>query len=249
MNMKEELSILITGATGYLGSHITKRALERGHRIIAVIRSKSSFNKLDPEVKEIFKKFSEKLCFVENNLERIESLDDLVKRSYECFRRIDVLINSAAIWDDTDPYKLSYDKWIRILTVNLIVPYILSLKISDHMSSRGVIINLSCLTSTRGHRVYGVLKPSPAYIASKTALNAVTRYLADLLASKGIIVIGIVPSWVEKPEISRYREYISRNIPLRRAADPQEVADLIILLAEERIQYLSGSIIEIPGAL
>jgi len=240
---------LVTGASGHLGSYIIRRALEKGHRVVAVARNKSSLNKVSAENKKIFEKYSEKLCILENDLERIDLLNELVKRSLECYGSIDTLINSAAAWDNTDPFKLSYDKWIKILTINLIVPYTLSLEVSRYMSEKDVIINISCLSSTRGHKVYGILRPSPAYVASKTALNTITKYLADLLAPKGIIVIGVAPSWIEKPEIHKYRDYITRNVPLKRAAEPLEVADLIISLAEERIQYLSGSIIEIPGAL
>ena len=239
----------MTGASGYLGSYVVRRALERGHRVVAVVREKSSLNKISSENKKIFERYSERLCILESDLEKIDLLSELARKSLECYGSIDTLINSAAVWDDTDPFKLSYDRWIKILTINLVVPYILSLEVSRHMNEKGVIINISCISSTRGHRVYGSLRPSPAYVASKTALNAITRYLADLLASKGIIVIGVAPSWIEKPEIQRYRDYITRSVPLRRAAEPFEVADLIMSLAEERIQYLSGSIIEIPGAL
>ena len=238
---------MVTGATGFLGRYITKRALERGHRVIGVIREKFSLNKIQGFMREFLDRNRDRICFVESDLEKIELLDDLVEKAYSCFGDINVLINSAAVWDDTEPFQLSYDKWIKILSINLVVPYMLAIKVSRYMREGDMIINISCLTSTKGHRAYGVLRPSPAYVASKTALNSVTKYLADLLAPKGIIVIGVAPSWIKKPEISRFENYIRKNVPLGRAADPDEIADIILSLAENKKHYLSGSIIELSG--
>ncbi|MEZ0290398.1 MAG: SDR family oxidoreductase [Sulfolobales archaeon] len=246
--MLSSLRIVLTGATGYLGSHLLIEGLRRGHRVVAIIRSKRSLDKLSLDQKKILDEYRERVCYVEHDLIRDRDLKRLTDRIFECLGGVDALINSAALWDDTDPFKISYERWIEILTLNLVAPYQLAVEMSNLMKS-GVIINISCLSSLRGHRVYEPLKPSPAYVASKTALNVVTRYLADLLADKNIIVIGVAPSWIEKPEIERFREYLIKRLPLRRAARPEEVSSFIYRLIEEKNHYLSGSIIEIPGAL
>ncbi|MCI4456761.1 MAG: SDR family NAD(P)-dependent oxidoreductase [Desulfurococcaceae archaeon] len=249
MSEADKSVIVLTGASGYLGSHLMRKAFEREYKVVAIIRDKSSLEKINKEIKGSLERKRDSICIIEQDLMRINDFEDLAKRSYECFRRIDILINSAAIWDDTDPLKLDLDKWLSILKINLVVPYMLSISISKYMRNEGKIVNISCLSSTRGHKIYRVLKPSPPYVISKIGLNYVTKILAEILADKRIIVIGIAPSWVEKPELKRYEDYIKRETPLREAANPDVLSDLIYDLVEKSNIYMSGSIIEIPEAI
>ncbi|MEM4965542.1 MAG: SDR family oxidoreductase [Sulfolobales archaeon] len=242
------LRVLLTGATGFLGSHLLLEGIRRGHKIIAVVRSFKSLDKLDPEKRRSIEDLKDRVCYVEQDLIRDKNVSRLIENAYNCFKGIDAVINSAAMWDDTNPRIITYERWIEVLTLNLIIPYQIAIEASKYMRD-GVIVNISCLSSLRGHKIYDPLKPSPAYIASKTALNAVTRYLAEILAEKDIIVVGVAPSWIEKPEIERYRRELERKLPLKRAAKPEEVSKVVYYLIEEKNPYLSGAIIEIPGAL
>jgi len=163
---------------------------------------------------------------------------------------VDVMINSSGVWDDTDPWIMTLDRWLEVFTINTISPYTLSLEVSKYMRGGGTIINMGCLTATRGHRAYKGLRPSPAYLASKAALTYLTRHLAELLAPMGIRVITIAPSWVKKQDLSRELvKAIEETVPLRRPAEPSEIVEVIRAILSTRTPYITGAVIEVSGGL
>ncbi|MEM4971513.1 MAG: SDR family oxidoreductase [Sulfolobales archaeon] len=241
------LRIILIGSTGTIGRRIARALIEDGHQLALIGRSASRLQEI---VREIGSNKNGIKCIYTADLKDIEASKAAIAKSTSCLGGLDVLINSAGIWDDTDPWDIKPEKWLEVFTVNTIAPYILSLEASKYMEKGGTIINMGCLTATRGHRIYSGLRPSPAYLSSKVAITYLTKQLAELLAPMGVRVITIAPSWVNRPGIGeRLVKAIESTVPLKRPADPDEIVEVIKAIINIKTPYITGAVIEVSGGL
>lgn len=241
------LRITVAGPTGILGRSIVKELARDGHRVAVIGRSPSKLRELARELEKLGLSIT---CTSTADLRELDRSRIAIAEISSCLGGMDVLINSAGAWDDSDPYSLTVNRWVEVYIINTVAPYMLSLEASRYMDRGGTIINIGCLSALRDHRIYSPLKPSPAYLASKVSITYLTKQLAELLAPKGIRVVTILPSWIDKPALSdELRSAIRSRVPLGRAADPGEVVEVIRSIIYMRTNYITGSIIEISGGL
>jgi 3-oxoacyl-[acyl-carrier protein] reductase len=166
------------------------------------------------------------------------------------FGRIDVLVNNAGsivklmrIEDCTD------ELWDEVLNVNLKSVFLCSQAVIPHMKEQkwGRIINVSSLAAQIGGR-----GGSLPYAAAKAAVNTFTKGLANELGPHKITVNAVAPGIVLTPfhdqfsRPDRLQEVINAT-PLQRAAQPEEVAELIAFLATEEAGYITGEVFGIDG--
>ena len=161
--------------------------------------------------------------------------------------RLDVLVNNAGIsWPvpHAELDGLTADDWRRLLDVNLIAPWLLcTAALPALRESGGCIVNV---TSHAGVRPKG---RSVAYAASKAALNHVTKLLAAALGpdvrvnavAPGLVDTPLTASWTEAQDLWKTAS------PMRRAAQPSDVADLISAVVHNT--YLTGEVIMLDGGL
>ncbi|MEV0801983.1 SDR family oxidoreductase [Kribbella sp. NPDC050281] len=161
-------------------------------------------------------------------------------------RRLDVLVNNAGIsWPvpHAELEGLSAADWRRLLDVNLIAPWLLcTAALPALRESGGCVVNV---TSHAGVRPKG---SSIAYAASKAALNHVTKLLAAALGpvrvnavAPGLVDTPLTASWTEAQELWK------TSSPMRRAAQPSDVADLISSLVHN--SYITGEVVLLDGGL
>ncbi|RLG85729.1 MAG: hypothetical protein DRO18_05370 [Thermoprotei archaeon] len=240
--------VLITGASGFLGSYIAIELGLRGHNLIL------HFNRNELRIKEVMREVLSRhkvdIVTVKADLSSYEGIYTLIRRvkNYE----LKALINSAAIYSEKPFNEVTHEDWERILRVNLVAPFILSKELGQLMSEEGgVIINISCLTGIYGFNVYRCLRPSIPYIVSKVSLNILTKYLAQVLGPK-VRVVGIAPGWIERLEVRTNKvlsKCIEETVILGRAAKVDEVTKLIADIVEGGLSYVNGSVIEVSGGL
>jgi NAD(P)-dependent dehydrogenase (short-subunit alcohol dehydrogenase family) len=161
--------------------------------------------------------------------------------------RLDVLVNNAGIsWPvpHDDLGGLTADDWRRVLDVNLIAPWLLcTAALPALRSAGGCIVNV---TSHAGVRPKG---SSVAYAASKAALNHVTKLLAAALGPS-VRVNAVAPGLVDTPLTESWtaaQDLWKTSSPMRRAAQPEDVADLISAVVHNG--YLTGEVILFDGGL
>jgi 3-oxoacyl-[acyl-carrier protein] reductase len=179
-------------------------------------------------------------------------VERLMEQVIEHFGHLHLLVNNAGVFIDHDPNCVDLatwrEAWRRTLAVNLLAAADLAFHALPHFpEAGGRIINVSSRGAYRGE------PQSPAYGASKAALNSLTQSLAAALGQRGIVVCGVAPGWVETDMAAAHLagaggDEIRAQSPLRRVALPSEVANVIAFLAGEDTDYLSGAIIDVNGA-
>ncbi len=166
---------------------------------------------------------------------------------------IDILVNNAGIFRghriadvESDVWE---EAWADTLAANLVGPAVACHAAAQHMIRQGSgrIINVSSRGAFRGE------PEAPAYGASKAGLNAMSQSLAVALAPHGILVGVVAPGFVETDMAASSLkgdrgEAIRRQSPLGRVARPEEIANTVLFLASEDVEFATGSIIDVNGA-
>ena len=159
------------------------------------------------------------------------------------------VVNSAGIAADRHVFDTPIDLFRRILDINVVGTFIVARAAARHMQKRGrgAIVNLASVTGLRGS------KGRSAYGASKGAVVVLTQVMANDLARYGIRVNAVAPGPVDTPLVEAMhtpedRETWTRFIPMRRYGRPEEIAETIcFLLDEKRASYITGEIIAVDG--
>ena len=176
----------------------------------------------------------------------------VVARTIELYGAIDVLINNAGIYADSSLVGGDLDEYRRVIEVNQIGVYLGMREVAPVMIERGggSIINTSSIGGMRGGG------GSFAYTASKWAVRGMTKSAAVRLGLHGIRVNSIHPGLINTPMLADTRmadpaniEQLLGQIPLRRMAEPSEVARLALFLASDESSYSTGSEFLIDGGL
>lgn len=166
----------------------------------------------------------------------------LVERVVERFGRLDVLVNNASEFEPMSLDDFRVADWDRTLRVNLTAPVVLAHAARAELrSNHGRIVNLCDALTARppGSHL--------AYIASKGALDTLTRALARALAPE-VNVVGVAPGVADWPPhySAQLRQRITERIPLRRAGTPEDIAAAVVYLATAG-DYITGTVLAVDG--
>jgi NAD(P)-dependent dehydrogenase (short-subunit alcohol dehydrogenase family) len=177
----------------------------------------------------------------------------MVERVVQTYGRLDVLVNNAAMYEETPLATTELDHWLdvwqRTLATNLTGAATVAYCAARQMIAQGGgrIINVSSRGAYRGE------PDAPAYGASKAGLNSLTQSLAKALGDSNISVAAVAPGWVETDMAAETlagpnAADVLKQSPLGRVAKPEEVAYTICFLASEGAAFLTGAIVDVNGA-
>jgi NAD(P)-dependent dehydrogenase (short-subunit alcohol dehydrogenase family) len=176
-----------------------------------------------------------------------EFCNDAVKRTVERFGRLDILVNNAAQqFPKHDATQISEEQLERTFRTNVFGYMFLAQAAVEHLGDHGCIINTGSITGSRGSaRLVD-------YSATKGAIQALTYSLAQQLIEKGIRVNGVAPGPVWTPLIpatfsKEEVEKFGADTPMKRPAQPAEVAPAYVFLASEDASYINGQFIHVNG--
>jgi 3-oxoacyl-[acyl-carrier protein] reductase len=172
----------------------------------------------------------------------------LVREVLAAWRRLDVLVVSAGIWEEDKAGAGSLEVWDRAIAVNLRGAFLVTDAAIPHLERTGGSIVF--ISSTAGQR--GEARHS-AYAATKGALISYTKSLAVELGSRGVRVNCVAPGWVET-DMTRdaladgaARREIERSIPLGRVAQPDDVAGSVLFLVSDFARHVQGEVLNVNG--
>jgi len=186
-----------------------------------------------------------------------EEVDKIFRQVIMEFGRLDILVNNAELFSLRPFEKISEKEWDRILDVNLKGTFLSSQAAFRVMKRQGggKIINVSSYSSRSGGMISpGLYIPHAHYVASKAAIESLTRSMAFEGAPHGIQVNAVSPGPIEKDLMMqslspKKRKGLIPVIPLARLGRPEEIAHAVVFLASERASYITAKILDVNGGI
>ena len=235
--------VLITGASKGIGAKTAIEFAKTGYDIIInYLNDDIGALKVEQEVLKYDVKCMKIKCDVSDE----QQVKDMFLQIGNVYSNIDCVVNNAGIANDTLPFEKNIEDFKRVLSVNLIGPYLVSKYAKDYID-KGSVVNISSTNALDTYYDYSL-----DYDASKAALISLTHNLASILAPN-IRVNAICPGWVNtdmnKELDEDYIKEESDKIMLKRFAEPEEIAKVIIFLASDNASYINNSIIRVDGGM
>jgi len=173
----------------------------------------------------------------------------LIDSAVEHFKRLDILVCNAGIWEGAPLEEMSEDLWDRTMDINLKGTWTVCRAVVSQMKQQraGKIVILTSTAGQRGEANYS------NYAASKGAQIAFTKSLAEELGEWGINVNAVAPGWVstemtqEALGHAKQREAIARTIPLGKIAEPEDIAAPVVFLCSDWSKHITGEILNVNG--
>ena len=230
---------LVTGAAKRVGRSIALAFAERGAELVVHYRTAE---REAQEVLAIAKTLGGKPVAVQADLSVSADLGAMVESAMRAFGRIDILVNSAAIFYRTPFTTLTEADWDRFLTVNLKAPFLLCRHVGEIMGHQGhgKIINVADIAGTKAWADF------IPYSVSKAGLLSLTAALAKALAP-AVQVNAIAPGTILLPEGSAPEERARavERVPLRRLGSPEDIARAAVYLVES--DFVTGEVLTVDG--
>jgi 3-oxoacyl-[acyl-carrier protein] reductase len=235
-------NVLITGATGGIGSSIVDIFHRNNFNIIA-----SGTNK--DKLKTLKENYSERLMTINCNLSDEDQINQMASEALSHYDSIDILINNAGITKDNIFLRMQKDQWNDVLNVNLNSNFLLTKLVIKGMIKKrwGRIINISSVVAKMGNA------GQANYVASKSAIEGFSRTLAQEVASRNITVNCVAPGFIDTDILSSIDTQkladMTKNIPVGRIGVPEDVSNAVFFLSLEESSYITGQVIHVNGGL
>ncbi|MES2703311.1 MAG: acetoacetyl-CoA reductase [Bacteroidota bacterium] len=235
--------VLVTGATGGLGTAMCKKLYDDGYRVVANYRNEA-------KAREWQKKLADEgyeIGIYHADVADYNSCGTMVDEIIKDAGHIDVLVNNAGITKDGAFRKMSYDNWKAVMSTNLDSVFNCTRHVINPMIDKGFgrIINISSVNGQRGQ--FGQAN----YSAAKAGMHGFTKTLAMEVASKGVTVNTISPGYIGTDMVMAVKEEVRNQIisqiPVGRLGGTDEVAYLVSFLASDKASYITGANLSING--
>ena len=236
---------LVTGGAGGIGIEICKSLLDAGSKvIIADINNKKS-KKLLTKIKN---KNIEYYKLDSTSEKNIKSLSRFILKKY---KRLDVLVNCIGICFNKEAEKVKKKEWDKVINININSMFYVCKEFGKIFikQKKGTIVNIG----SNSGLIVDKPQPQASYNASKAAVHQLTKSLACEWSKYNIRVNAIAPGYVatEMTLLGRKKphwfKYWIEMTPMKRLAEPSEIASVALFLASESSSYCTGSIISVDG--
>ena len=244
--MLEGKVALVTGASRGIGREIALTLAEYGADVIV------NYNDLEEkaaQVKAEIEKLGRRAKMVQCSVADYEASGKMISDMLAVFGHIDILVNNAGITKDNLMIKMSEDDFDAVIDTNLKGTF----NTIKHMyraflkQRAGRIINLSSVSGVLGNA------GQANYAASKAGVIGLTKSMAKELASRNITVNAVAPGYIDTDMTQAMsdsaKEAIIAQIPLKRAGQTKDIAEMVAFLASDKASYITGQIISVDGGM
>jgi meso-butanediol dehydrogenase/(S,S)-butanediol dehydrogenase/diacetyl reductase len=240
MDFSGKLAI-VTGAANGIGAATAKLLLERGARVFAVDMDREGLDVLKAQLGNDFVPYSADLS---DNAQA----GSMVTAGIEALGGLDILVNNAGIGYLARATELDFKDWRKVMSIDLDAVFLASrAALPTLIQRRG---NIVCTASVSG--VAGDYRFT-AYNAAKSGLLGLVRNLAIDYAAEGVRVNAVSPGFTITATTLTMPAQTQANfaaaVPMGRAAQAQEIAEVIAFLASERASYVTGQNIVVDGGI
>ena len=248
MNRLEGKVAVVTGGNAGIGEAVAKCFAEEGASVVVTGRRQQELDR----VVSVIRYGKGKALAVAGSVTDEAHAQEVARRTLDSFGRIDILVNNAGIGDfGKRLHEVDDAAWTGVLDVNVTGVFRMTRAVVPQMlkQGRGAIVNISSIASLVG------LPTSPAYAASKGALDALTRALAIDYAKDGIRCNAVNPGLINTPMAAPLMADPERLQPImaqyaiRRPGTPEEVAHLVLYLASDEAAWVTGATFPIDGGM
>lgn len=239
--------VLVTGGTSGIGQETARQFAQQGARVVIAGRREAE----GTAVVEAIRSAGGEAVFVKTDVTQESDVKQLVEQTLQHFGRLDIAFNNAGVEQvapviefDESAYRHVFD--INVLGVFFSQKYEIPAMLK---SGGGVIVNTSSIVGHIG------MPGAAIYIASKHAVEGITKTTALELAGQGIRVNAVAPGAVATDMIDRFagvegsenREYLAAQHPLGRLARAEEIAAAVLYLASDAASFTTGISLPVDG--
>lgn len=239
-------TVLLTAAAGSgIGYATAKRCVEEGARVFI---SDTHERRLGEAARTLGELSGAAVPSLVCDVTSESQVQALVAGAVAHFGHLDVLVNNAGLGGTANVVDMTDDQWNRVLDVTLTGTFRVTRAVLRHMLDRksGAIVNNASVLGWRA-------QPGQAhYAAAKAGVMALTRCAAMEAATSGVRINAVAPSlamhaFLEKVTSAELLQELTRKEAFGRAAEPWEVANVIVFLASDLASYMTGEVVSVSS--
>ena len=234
--------ILVTGASGGIGSAIADQFAKDEQTLILTSSSKDTLSLLK-------NKYGNSNFYYNLNFNDSKSLDESLKLISEEHKDLSVIVNNAGITEDSIILRMKQEQWEKVIQANLSSNFSIIKNLLPNMIKQkyGKIIGISSVVAISGN-------PGQSnYVAAKSGMIGFYKSLALEVASRNINVNVISPGFISSPMTDKLndkqKDQILQKIPMNRFGQPNEIANLVKFLSSDYSNYITGQNFHVNGGM
>lgn len=241
-NLVDGKVVYVTGAASGLGRAAAEAFVAQGARVVLMDRDAEGGERAASEI-------AGDTGFVRCDVSSVEDVRAAFAAAAEKFGEPDGLINNAGVREINDILSIEPADWDRVIDIDLNGVFYCAQAAARSMARRsgGAIVNISSCAGL------AAVPRRPAYSAAKAGVIGLTKSMATDLGHLGIRTNVICPSIIRTPLTNSYfdddgfADGMARLVPLGRAGEPQDVADVLVFLVSDMSSYVNGAVISVDG--
>ncbi len=245
MKLKDKIAV-VTGGTRGIGKSIVQTLARQGAQVLfTYVNSDAKAQELESSLaKENFKAKGFKV-----DVKDFKQVDTWKEQILDQYSGVDILVNNAGIIRDKALAMMSPEEWADVIDTNLtgLFNVTKSFSMTFMKQRQGNIINISSLSGIIG------IPRQTNYSASKGGMIAFSKALAKEVAAYNVRVNVVAPGFINTDMTSTLKEdyikHVMPQIPLARFGTSEEVASVVLFLATEQSDYITGQVIRVDGGL
>ena len=240
--MSDAKTALVTGGTGGIGTAICKVLANQGFTVVA------NYHPMEADKIEAWQQQNKadgfEFAVVPADVSSFEACQAMIE---EIESPVDVLINCAGITRDASFKKMDLEKWDSVIRTNLDSVFNVTKQVFAGMTERGYgrVVNISSVNGQRGQ--FGQAN----YAAAKAGMHGFTMTLAQEGAAKGVTANTVSPGYVQTAMTDlipdEIKAAIVATVPMKRMAQPEEIADAVAYLVSDSAAYVTGQNLGVNG--
>ena len=238
--------VLVTGALAGIGRATALAFAREGARLVVSGRNQEAGDALATELRAL----GAEALFLRADIRNEAEVRSLVDQTVERFGRLDAAVNNAGTEGQPGPVvEQTAETYAATFDTN-VLGTVLSLKHELRVmlaQGSGSIVNLSSTMGHRGNANAGL------YVASKHAVEGLTRTAALEGAAAGVRVNAVAPGPVDTEMLGRFagsderKNGLAAGVPMKRLGQPEDIAQAIVFLASPQAGFLTGQVIDVNG--